>query len=421
MIFENLVVGHFNELAVKVSEMVMESPGRDYPVLIIQGGFGSGKSSLVKAIENRAANKLTVKTITATNIMNEIIQAMKDHTYADFFKTLESLDILIIEDLQELSNRTGTQHTIHKAIKYRVANKKQTIITTSMPIVIIDGMTEEFGSFLKSSLVVEIHEPSFEDKILITKRIANSRNLSLYDDVATFVAEICAKNLRKIDGAILKLEAVSKILKKEITLELAKEHLMTRHLSTRINQTEISDILEEEANEIVLGTDVINKIEPVESDPVKLLNEAVRVVRVHRVASASFLQRQLGISYNKASGLIEEMEKREIISPAMGSKPRKVLIPATEDAYFPERTVMIKRTPISNIISRYISLEKKGENLQGICPFHADDKLSLKVNDSKGMFKCFVCGAGGDAITFVKDFNKIEFNEAIREIENWKG
>ena len=76
----------------------------------------------------------------------------------------------------------------------------------------------------------------------------------------------------------------------------------------------------------------------------------------------------------------------------------------------------IRETPISSIISHYMSLNKKGANLEGLCPFHPDSKPSLKVNDAKGMFKCFVCGAGGDAITFVKDFTKVEFVDALKDI-----
>src|SRR5690606_10729113 len=63
-----------------------------------------------------------------------------------------------------------------------------------------------------------------------------------------------------------------------------------------------------------------------------------------------------------------------------------------------------------------MTLNKRGATLEGICHFHADTKPSLKVNDSKGMYKCFACGAGGDAITFVKEYKRIEFVEALREI-----
>ncbi len=76
----------------------------------------------------------------------------------------------------------------------------------------------------------------------------------------------------------------------------------------------------------------------------------------------------------------------------------------------------IKESPVSMVLSHYMSLNKKGANLEGICPFHPDTKPSLKVNDAKGMYKCFVCGAGGDAITFVKEFKRVEFVDALREI-----
>ncbi|MGE3609108.1 MAG: DNA primase [Bacteriovoracaceae bacterium] len=81
----------------------------------------------------------------------------------------------------------------------------------------------------------------------------------------------------------------------------------------------------------------------------------------------------------------------------------------------------IKDTPISTIISHYMSLNKKGANLEGLCPFHADTKPSLKVNDSKGMYKCFVCGHGGDAITFVKEKKGLEYVDALREIAGLLG
>ena len=76
----------------------------------------------------------------------------------------------------------------------------------------------------------------------------------------------------------------------------------------------------------------------------------------------------------------------------------------------------IRETPISTIISHYIPLNKKGTALVALCPFHQDTKPSMNVNDSKGMFKCFACGQGGDAITFVKEYKKLDFVEALREL-----
>ncbi len=81
----------------------------------------------------------------------------------------------------------------------------------------------------------------------------------------------------------------------------------------------------------------------------------------------------------------------------------------------------IKESPVSLVISHYLSLVKRGTALEAICPFHNDTKPSLKVNDAKGMYKCFACGAGGDAITFVMNFKKLEFVEALREISGVLG
>jgi DNA primase len=81
----------------------------------------------------------------------------------------------------------------------------------------------------------------------------------------------------------------------------------------------------------------------------------------------------------------------------------------------------IKESPVSLVLSHYISLNKRGTNLEAICPFHSDTKPSLKVNDAKGMYKCFACGAGGDAITFVMAYKKLEFVDALKEISGILG
>ena len=81
----------------------------------------------------------------------------------------------------------------------------------------------------------------------------------------------------------------------------------------------------------------------------------------------------------------------------------------------------IRETPVSLIIGQLIPLTKRGSNLEAICPFHGDTKPSLKVNDSKGLYKCFACGAGGDAIKFVQDFKHLDFNDALKDIANMLG
>jgi DNA primase len=85
-------------------------------------------------------------------------------------------------------------------------------------------------------------------------------------------------------------------------------------------------------------------------------------------------------------------------------------------SWFMSTKDLIHDLPISEIISKYIHLTYRGSNFEGICPFHDDTKPSLKVTDTKGIYKCFVCGAAGDGINFVMDFKKTTFLEAVEEI-----
>ncbi len=80
--------------------------------------------------------------------------------------------------------------------------------------------------------------------------------------------------------------------------------------------------------------------------------------------------------------------------------------------------IIEEKSNVSEIISDYISLEKKGNNHVGLCPFHSDSNPSMSVSDSKGIFKCFVCGAGGGAISFTQNYEGISFIEAVKKISD---
>lgn len=82
---------------------------------------------------------------------------------------------------------------------------------------------------------------------------------------------------------------------------------------------------------------------------------------------------------------------------------------------------IIKATPISTVVSFYHPISKRGANFEGICPFHGDSHPSLKINDSKGIYKCFACGAAGDSIKFVQDKLNVEFLDAVKDISEHLG
>ncbi len=85
-------------------------------------------------------------------------------------------------------------------------------------------------------------------------------------------------------------------------------------------------------------------------------------------------------------------------------------------ATWDEAKEIIKNTPISYIVGLYHPVNKKGTTYEALCPFHADTHPSLKLNDTRGIYKCFACGAVGDAIKFVQDKNQWDFKTAFEDI-----
>ncbi|MFZ9782228.1 MAG: CHC2 zinc finger domain-containing protein, partial [Bacilli bacterium] len=82
---------------------------------------------------------------------------------------------------------------------------------------------------------------------------------------------------------------------------------------------------------------------------------------------------------------------------------------------------LLKKADIANIVSRYIPITKKGRNFVALCPFHDDKNPSLSISPDKQIFKCFVCGMGGSAITFVQNYEKISFPQAVKKVADWVG
>lgn len=174
-------------------------------------------------------------------------------------------------------------------------------------------------------------------------------------------------------------------------------------------------------------------------DDGKLFDLAVQIALETGSASVSVLQRRLGIGYPRAARMIDELEKNGIISPFDGAMPRKTLI--TEKEWLdkktksvsakdkdnaskqciepvPERIVeeVLTNADIASIVSRYVTLTRKGTNMWGLCPFHKEQIASFSVNPSKGIYKCFGCGKGGNSINFIMEIEKLSYSEAVNHL-----
>jgi chromosomal replication initiator protein len=158
--------------------------------------------------------------------MNEMIQAMQGQKFSEFRqKYVEKTDVLIIDDIHELKNRTGTQDQFFHIFNELMERGKQLVFTSDKPPKEIDGIEDRIRTRLSSALPVEVQQPDLETRIAILKKKAIEKDIYLSDDVVNLIARCVKSNIRELEGCLIKLGAVTSILKVDIDLEVAKEHL----------------------------------------------------------------------------------------------------------------------------------------------------------------------------------------------------
>ncbi len=227
--FENFIVGPSNNIAHALSMAVAKDPGKVYPALYVYGNSGLGKTHLVHAIANSIIQQrpsTRISMTSANKFMNEMIQAMQATKFPEFRqKYVEKTDVLIIDDVHELKNRSGTQDQFFHIFNELMEKGKQLVFTSDKPPKEIDGIEDRIRTRLSSALPVEVQQPDLETRIAILKKKAVEKDIYLTDDVVTLIAKCVKSNIRELEGCLIKLGAVTSILKVDIDIEVAKEHL----------------------------------------------------------------------------------------------------------------------------------------------------------------------------------------------------
>lgn len=240
--FNNFIIGPSNNIAHALAMAVAKEPGKTYPALYIYGNSGLGKTHLIHAIANhvQTSNPSARVCMTSANrFMNEMVESMKTNQHFEFRrKYIEKTDFLIIDDIHELKNRTGTQNEFFHIFNELMDKGKQLVFTSDKPPKEIDGIEERIRTRLSSALPVEIQQPDLETRIAILKKKAIEKDIYLSDDVVNLIAKCVKSNIRELEGCLIKLGAVTSILKVDIDLEVAKEHLkLNEELENQKNVT----------------------------------------------------------------------------------------------------------------------------------------------------------------------------------------
>ena len=225
--FENFLEGDSNRLGRSAGIAVSNKPGgTSFNPLLIYGGVGLGKTHLAHAIGVDVKQKYPDKTvlyISAEKFTQQYVDSVKKNNRNDFIHFYQVIDVLIVDDVQFLSGKSGTQDVFFHIFNHLHQNGKQVILTSDKAPIDMQDIEQRLLSRFKWGLSAEIQNPSFETRVLILKNKLYRDGVEIEDDVIEFVAKNINSNVRELEGAIISLIAQSSFNKAEITVELAKE------------------------------------------------------------------------------------------------------------------------------------------------------------------------------------------------------
>jgi chromosomal replication initiator protein len=226
--FDTFIVGPSNQFAHAACRAVAEAPSRSYNPLFIYGGVGLGKTHLMHAVgqyvlQHDAGLKLTY--ISSERFMNEMINAVRYDRILDFRERYRSVDVLLVDDIQFVSGKEGTQTEFFHTFNALYDAQKQIVLSSDRPPHEIPALEERLRSRFEWGLIADIQPPDLETKIAILKRKAEAEVVPLPDNVAIYMAGRIKSNIRELEGSLIRLIAYASLTGREISLDLAQEVL----------------------------------------------------------------------------------------------------------------------------------------------------------------------------------------------------
>lgn len=224
--FDNLVEGECNRLGVTAGRMIATKPG-DTPFnpIFIYGASGMGKTHLAQAIGIAIKEKypdLVVLYVTASRFMNQYVDAVNvQNKMTDFIHFYMKIDVLIVDDIQELADRQGTQKAFFQIFNHLHQNGKQLIFTSDRSPVDLQKFEERLLSRMKWGLSAELMAPDYPTRLEMLRMRSFREGVEISEDVLEYLASKITTNFRELEGALISLIANSTLAKKEMTLELA--------------------------------------------------------------------------------------------------------------------------------------------------------------------------------------------------------
>ena len=214
------MVGDNNNLAHAAALAVAQSPGRSYNPLFLYGGVGLGKTHLLHAIGHNVLMenpKLKVSYLSSEKFTNKYIEAIQNNDLAKFRRTYRNTDVLLIDDIQFLSGKERIQEEFFHTFNALHEAHKQIVMTCDRPANEIKNLEHRLVSRFEWGLVTDMQPPDFETRLAILRNKAVTLGVDLPDEVVSFLAKRIRTNIRRLEGALIRVSSYQSLTGKPVT------------------------------------------------------------------------------------------------------------------------------------------------------------------------------------------------------------
>ena len=226
--FDNFVKGKCNEFAYAASVAVAEEPSSKYNPLFLHGDVGLGKTHLMHSIGNYIISSAPTASIlytTSENLVNDFVNSIRTGRNQEFRDKYRSVDVLLVDDIQFLSDKEGTQEEFFHTFNELHSANKQIVLTSDKNPYELKSLEDRLRSRFGSGLTVDITLPDLETRLAILQKKVESEKLDISPDVIYFMAKSISTNIRELEGALNTVAARAKLLGNAITMEFTESTL----------------------------------------------------------------------------------------------------------------------------------------------------------------------------------------------------
>ena len=210
--FDNFVVGDSNQLVFAAAKTVAEEPGKRYDPLFIYGGVGLGKTHIMHAIGNYISAtrpQLRVRYAAAETFTNDFIESIRTNKDSGlnrkFRDKYRNVDVLMLDDIQYIANKPGTEEALFHTFNFLIENEKQIVLSSDRHPSLLNNVEDRLISRFASGITVDISPPGLEMRIAIIQRKAFGRRFHISKDCVYYLAEKIDTNVRELEGALNKV------------------------------------------------------------------------------------------------------------------------------------------------------------------------------------------------------------------------